>query len=84
MGRLLGKEDFIDTFGLNIENRKPPKRSPRWGENPEEYTADELRILEEFESLIRGSTLDENSDFKRKLKELADKRLRVSKPKKNK
>jgi hypothetical protein len=84
MGRLLGKEDFIDTFGLNIERPKPPKRKPRWGEEPEEYTADELKILQEFESLIQGSTLDENSDFKRKLKELADKRLRCSKPKKNK
>ena len=83
MGRLLGKEDFIDTFGLDVNRRKPPERQPRKNFDPEEYTEDELTILREFENLIRGSTLDDSSDFKRKLKDLAETRLKAEKPKKD-
>ena len=83
MGRLLGKEDFIDTFGVNL-NRQPLERKPSEVAEPADYTPEELQIFREFEDLLRGSTLDENSDFKRKLKELAENRLKQHKPKKSK
>ncbi len=83
MGRLLGKEDFIDTFGVNL-NRQPLERKRSEVAEPADYTPEELQIFREFESLLRGSTLDENSDFKRKLKELAENRLKQHKPKKSK
>jgi hypothetical protein len=83
MGRLLGKEDFIDTFGLNMTRHKPPKRTPRWELDTGDYTAEELDILREFDDLIRGSTLDDDSDFKKKLKALAEAKLRTAKPKKD-
>ena len=83
MGRLLGKEDFIDTFGVNL-NRRPLERKRSEVAEPADYTPEELQIFREFENFLRGSTLDENSDFKRKLKELAENRLKQHKPKKSK
>ena len=84
MGRLLGKEDFIDTFGVNLTRGEPPKRKLRGQVDNGDYTPEELQIFREFENLLRGSTLDDDSDFKKKLKELAEKRLKEPKPKKEK
>ena len=83
MGRLLGKEDFIDTFGVNL-NLQPLERKVSKVAEVADYTPEELQIFHEFEDLLRGSTLDENSDFKRKLKELAENRLKQHKSKKSK
>ncbi len=76
MGRLLGKEDFIDTFGLNLSSGTKPERKPRWEEDPGAYTPEELQILKDFDDFIRNSTLDEDSKFKRRLMELAERRLK--------
>jgi hypothetical protein len=84
MGRLLRREDFIDTFGLNMTRRIAPEQAPRWEDEPGDYTLEELDILREFDNLIRGSTLDDDSDFKKKLKKLAEIKKRMSKPEKDK
>jgi hypothetical protein len=76
MGRLLGKEDFIDTFGLNLSRRRVPERNPRWKEDPGAYTPEELQILKDFDDFIKNSTLDDDSKFKRRLMELSERRLR--------
>ena len=81
MGRLLGKEDFIDTFGLNLSRRKAPARNPRWEDDPGAYTREELQVLKDFENFIRNSTLDDDSKFKKKLKELTERRMRKKKVK---
>ena len=82
MGRLLGKEDFIDTFGLNLSQRSSTNRSPRWQVDPSAYTSEELQVLRDFEDFIRNSTLDDDSKFKKRLKELAERRLKKDKLKK--
>jgi hypothetical protein len=81
MGRLLGKEDFIDTFGLNLSRRTSRQHNPRWQEDPSIYTPEELQILKDFEDLIRNSTLGDDSKFKKRLKALAERRLKKKKVK---
>lgn len=83
MGRLLGKEDFIDTFGLNLSRRTSPEHHPRWRMDPGVYTQEELQILKDFDDFIRNSTLSEDSKFKKRLRELTERRLKKTKVKNN-
>ena len=74
----------IDTFGVNLNRRDPLRRKLAGQVDNGDYTPEELQIFREFENLLRGSTLDDDSDFKKKLKQLAEKRLKGPKPKKEK
>ena len=81
MGRLLGKEDFIDTFGLNLSQRTSTEHHPRWKMDPSVYTPEELQILKDFDDLIRNSTLNDDSKFKKRLRELTERKLKKPKVK---
>ena len=81
MGRLLGKEDFIDTFGLNLSRRTTVEHHPRWEIDPAVYTPEELQILKDFDDFIRNSTLNDDSKFKKRLRELTERRLKKPKVK---
>ncbi len=81
MGRLMDKEDFLDTFGLNLSSRVEIEETSRWETETEEYTEEERKVLRDFENFLKESTLGEDSNFKKRLQDLCRRRVKKRKRK---